>query len=310
MKKALFLVVMSMLMVSANAKAEFVWGGEAESGKASFTDRIMRKRLVEIGIIPEGKTNVRIDMRAFRGRDIDLQLFDPTTGEKIIGRPDGIINAAQAKDTEYNSMHIAYSGHKGIDDNKGHEFIEISGTVTVDLVVKAFSSRRGGALFINQWGLGTGQACGSRGLEPCKEGLFCKNGADGNNEVDIPGTCHTQSWCENDETAAEDCATMGRPPLGSEWTCEDSVCRASTIPGGQKCQTDQDCDPRLMCKKKRGECNSTGFCNFVFQPSCPAPQEWMELGKLCTCEGRTVTDYCSPESHMNIDYEGPCVVDN
>lgn len=121
----------------------FDWGDTCDAGNGEFKQPIASKAIVEVGEIPTGKANVRIDLNA--ENDVDVQLYDKQTGHPIVAWPNGDLNGHSKQSTSYEGITIEYSGYNGVDGKLGHEYIEIKGNVTRPLVMKAFGYKSGDA---------------------------------------------------------------------------------------------------------------------------------------------------------------------
>ena len=211
-----------------NATVTYSWSAVNtcnEVGNGTFQQRIPRNNTIEVGVIPVNKVNVAIELKAQSGKDIDIQLINKNTGEEVVAWPNGLMSGATQQEIDYLGMKIKYSGYNGIAGNWGHEKIEIFGRTTVELIMKAFGYQAGFATVSYEWGIGAGLACGSRGLPACLDGLFCKEGDNGNTAVDVPGQCHNELWCESNASAAKDCVNVIHPMTPGQWACEEFTCK-------------------------------------------------------------------------------------
>lgn len=138
----------------ASGNAAVTYSFEAASdcvdeGEGSFDQPIAESDVLAVGIIPAGKTNIRIDLVA--DADVDVQLFDGA--HAIVQWPDGDLKAADQGSTTYEGATVTYSGYLGKDGNKpGQEFITIEGELKSDLIVKAFGYQAGEAEVTYSWG--------------------------------------------------------------------------------------------------------------------------------------------------------------
>jgi len=140
--------------------AGFDWGGDAGncSGSGKFQQQIKNNDIVEVGEIPLGKEGVSIKLTS--DNDVDIQLYDKSTGEKIIVWPNGILSGAGKQTTNYEGINIEWSGYNGDGTNYGHEYINISGTTNRTLIMKAFGYKAGFANVDYLW----------TGTQGCTEG--------------------------------------------------------------------------------------------------------------------------------------------
>jgi hypothetical protein len=213
------------------AAVDYSWSASNtcnEKGSGTFTQDIDQNDTVDVGEIPVNKVNVFVELVSGNGADVDVQLIDATNGTEIIAWPSGLMNGPSEESIDYEGMVITYSGYNGRNGNWGHEDIRIDGRVTRPLIMRAFGYQSGLANISYEWGQGAGDACGSQLLAPCGPGLQCKNGDDGHIEVDIPGQCHTEMWCESDSSAADDCKNVIHIAVPGQWTCEEFQCNWDT----------------------------------------------------------------------------------
>lgn len=193
-----------------------------EIGSGLFVQPISQNATIEVGEIPAGKVGVVIELQEKMGRDVDVQLHDATTGTAIIAWPNGLLSGATEQSVTYAGMTIRYSGYNGVNNNWGHERIEIEGEVTRTLVMKAFGYQAGTADVTYSWGKGVGATCMGIASLTCEPGLVCKEVQTG--VSDPAGACHTETWCLNDATAATECSNLAHPATPGAWGCERFTC--------------------------------------------------------------------------------------
>lgn len=140
------------------------------------------------------------------------------------------------------------------------------------------------------------QYCGSRGLEPCPDGLFCKGG---DTARDVPGTCRPQDYCESDNTVATDCAHLPNYAPPRYKACVDNTCTSKIHKNGYKEEcggfAGVFCEYGLQCQIENG---SLGTC----LPQ--AGQSWIDGD----CEGGFYSKMCveglvcqkDPGTHPNV----------
>ncbi|MBW1878421.1 MAG: hypothetical protein JRJ84_08675 [Deltaproteobacteria bacterium] len=221
------LVIKAFGYAAGQADVTYVWEAVPtcnERGQGVFSQFVAYGDTVTVGDIPLGKTNVVVELDAGYGNDIDIQLVDAETGDPIVAWPNGVLNGPGEEEVRYRDMTVGYSGYNGIDGNWGHESIEVTGTTTTVLTVKAYGYMSGYADVSYEWGVGTGLPCGGTTYPPlpnCGEGLYCKGEQLSPN---IPGECHTASWCFNDALAAVHCAGLDQPRTPGNWVCEQFEC--------------------------------------------------------------------------------------
>jgi hypothetical protein len=105
--------------------------------------------VVDVGVIPTGKTNLKIVLES--DVDVDVQLYDGTTA--LVQWPDGQLSGAGEASMTYKGMTITWSGYNGVDGLLGHEFITVEGEVSTDLTMKAYGYAAGDAQVNYSWGL-------------------------------------------------------------------------------------------------------------------------------------------------------------
>ena len=305
-----------------------------EKGNGAFSQYMPQGDVTEIGKIVSGKVNVDIYLNSIR--DLDIQLFHGDLA--LVKWPDGQLRGPGKQSIVYEGMRIEWSGYEGTGGNFGHEYIKIRGIISKELTMKAFAFQYGTADVIYEWGVGAGDPCGVLGYSECLDGWVCKEGDKGDWASGIPGECHGKTWCDSNISADDDCEYVMHLAVPGRWMCDEFECVWDTrivcpvilpplpeaCPVGwvtvrdanlcpsyycpnQKCLYDTDClDADEFCKKEFGDCNGVGTCTLPVFPSCPPPDPGFEFGRLCTCEGVTIPDYCSPISYLNIAHEGAC----
>ncbi len=198
---------------AGNANVTYEWEAAdtcREIGSGSFSQDIPYRNSVEVGKIPVGKTNVRIDLESTV--DVDVQLWDGdkaiiawsennSLGALLYGKTRGEVN--------YKGTKIIYSGYDGVNGNPGKEYIEIKGTTTTEFTMKAFGYAAGTASVDYRWGTGVGESCGGW-MSSCEEGLACKD-----------SVCHTPEWCNS----KDDCSNLGNQGEAGSWSCEEFKCK-------------------------------------------------------------------------------------
>lgn len=152
--------ILSIFLCPSMSYAGFDWGGSGGScsGSGDFKQQIINKAIVTVGDIPSGKEGVYIKLTSTK--DVDVQLYDKSTGEKIVHWPDGILRGAGKENTNYKGVSIEWSGYNGDGSGKGHEYIKISGTTNRTLVMKAYGYNAGFANIDYSW----------TGTQGCTEG--------------------------------------------------------------------------------------------------------------------------------------------
>ena len=203
-----------------------------EKGQGRFSRYIPQRNTVVIGDIPANKINVKVELTAAGGKDVDVQLYDGATA--IVNWQGGLLSGATSGDVEYRGMTIKYSGYNGIGGNWGHETIEVVGRVTRTLTMKAYGYQAGTANVEYEWGIGAGERCGGRANPPlpsCSEGFVCKGPG---LMLDAPGGCHTEFWCDSNYDYSgtsggialmNQCGTLMHPAVPGNWGCEEFRCK-------------------------------------------------------------------------------------
>jgi len=139
----------AFMLASASSYAGFDWGGSECSGSGTFQQQISQAATVEVGVIPVNKEGVEIQLRA--SADVDIQLEDSASGQKIIHWPDGILSGADQQTTTYYGVSIEYSGYNGDGTGVGNEYIKITGATDRALVMKAYGYAAGYADISYAW---------------------------------------------------------------------------------------------------------------------------------------------------------------
>jgi hypothetical protein len=120
-------------------------------------------------------------------------------------------------------MTIEYSGYNGIAGNWGHESIDITGSTTRPLSMRAYGYQAGMATVDYGWGEGVGATCMGIANLQCGDGLYCKAVQTGN-VADPAGACHTELWCEGNGSVDADCSNVIHPAIDGYFSCADYRC--------------------------------------------------------------------------------------
>jgi hypothetical protein len=146
------LVMKAYGYAAGDAQVDYSWQASedcVDTGSGSFTQNIAHQAVVDVGVIPTGKTNLKIVLES--DVDVDVQLYDGTTA--LVQWPDGQLSGAGEASMTYKGMTITWSGYNGVDGLLGHEFITVEGEVSTDLTMKAYGYAAGDAQVNYSWGL-------------------------------------------------------------------------------------------------------------------------------------------------------------
>ncbi len=126
--KQISTLILFLLLIFSNpiyAGFEFCQGSGSEGGSDTFQQQISLNGIIEVGELPIGISGIEISLTS--PVDIDVQLYDKETGEKIIHWPNGILSSAGNKSVVYHDLLIEWSGYNGDGTGPGNEYIKISG---------------------------------------------------------------------------------------------------------------------------------------------------------------------------------------
>jgi hypothetical protein len=127
----------------------FDWGDACESGQGDFQQYIADKARVEVGTIPLGKANVRIDLIAGL-TDVDVQLYTDD-GFAIVDWEETFLNGDARECKTRNGVEYCYSGYNGVKGKKGNEYIEINGVTNEKLTMHAYGYQAGQATVLYRY---------------------------------------------------------------------------------------------------------------------------------------------------------------
>jgi len=134
------------------ATVNYSWTGKEgcnNSGDGNFTQSIKQDALSLVGEIPTGVPNVHVSLTS--DKDLDIQLYG-TDGTVIVGwKPVGLLSDANIGTLDYKGMSIEWSGYNGTNGNKGHEYIQITGSTTETLTMKVYGYEAGFADVSYSW---------------------------------------------------------------------------------------------------------------------------------------------------------------
>ncbi|NVJ59741.1 MAG: hypothetical protein HWE27_05080 [Gammaproteobacteria bacterium] len=138
--------------IPAVQSAEFNWGDQCSNGSNTLQNvpikhyaQYSNYTVTDIGEIPAGLGNISITVDAGRSDDIDIELRDKLTGEKIISSGlntdsnailGGQVSQGNGGTADYNGVSYAYSGFDGT-DYYGKETFDILGDSNRNLIVSA-----------------------------------------------------------------------------------------------------------------------------------------------------------------------------
>ena len=136
------------------ARVNYSWTGKVgcapdESGSGSFQQNISYRKIELVGVIPQGISNLEINLTSTK--DIDIQLYGED-GTPIVKWPNGLLNGPALQTIEYHGMQIEWSGYNGVNGEKGHEYIKVRPATTEALTMKVFGYQRGYAEVTYRWG--------------------------------------------------------------------------------------------------------------------------------------------------------------
>lgn len=135
----------------------------AGGGSGSFVQQIMGSQVVEVGELPAGIAGIAVKLTS--AVDIDIQLYDKETQEKIVGWPNGILSGSRYRETVYEGTRIAWSGYNGDGTGRGNEFIRITNEAdpfaVTDraFIMKVYGYRAGEATIDYSWSSATPEGC-------------------------------------------------------------------------------------------------------------------------------------------------------
>ncbi|MDA1129648.1 MAG: hypothetical protein O2913_13280 [Chloroflexi bacterium] len=145
---------------AGNVKVVYSWAGQGvdgpvSSGSGDFSKLVPENGRAEIGIIPAGVENLRINLTSVN--DLGIEIWDEKTfvvGWKVDGSKSLIYRNTSVSGL-YNGVRIAWSGWDGVNGRKGDEYIRITGTTQNPFVMKVFGYQGGNVDVGYSWGSDT-----------------------------------------------------------------------------------------------------------------------------------------------------------
>lgn len=137
------LCIAALLMIPSAAHASFEWGADCDYGEGTFTQHIRWRNTVEVGVVPEGKRNLRVELTS--PTDVDIQLIHDD-GTALIRWPDGLLSGAGQDSVTYDGVTYRWSGYNGDGVDYGNEWIEVYGDTNAELTMLAFGYESGDAV--------------------------------------------------------------------------------------------------------------------------------------------------------------------
>ena len=135
------------------ATVNYSWTGkkgcEQGSGSGHFSQDIPNRDIALAGSIPVNIDNLEVNLTS--DKDIDIQLYG-ADGTAIIQWPDGLLNGPNVQNIDYHGMYIEWSGYNGVNRQKGHEYIKLTGKTTEEITMKVYGYQAGTAIVDYRWG--------------------------------------------------------------------------------------------------------------------------------------------------------------
>jgi len=144
-------ILLVNLLLSASLWAEFDFG-ECQGAK-SFEQYIEQydgdyENAVTVGKIPKGIKGLKITLTS--DKDVDIRIYGEND-YKIVHWPRGLLHSSVAGSATYKGVNVQYSGFDGVNGQQGHEYINIVGTLPVEMTMKAFGYKSGNAVVNYSW---------------------------------------------------------------------------------------------------------------------------------------------------------------
>ncbi|RUM69545.1 MAG: hypothetical protein DSZ09_05540, partial [Sulfurovum sp.] len=140
---------------SGYATVNYSWTGKEgcspkKAGTGDFTQNIKSQETSLVGTIPPHIKDVTIQLTS--DKDLDIQLYGADGTAIVSWEPKGLLFDSDKKEIDYHGMHIEWSGYDGVNEQKGNEYIKITGTTSEMLVMKVHGYEAGTAHIKYKWG--------------------------------------------------------------------------------------------------------------------------------------------------------------
>lgn len=159
-----FILALTFFFNPAWAGFDFCSGsGSQGGGSGHFQQEIVYRDIVEVGELPIGVSDV--DIRLTSPVDVDIQLYDKETGDKLVHWPSGVLAGSSQQSMIYHGIEIVWSGYNGDGTGLGNEFIRVKNANDVEtpldraFIMKVYGYRAGEATVNYTWAGGQGEGC-------------------------------------------------------------------------------------------------------------------------------------------------------
>ena len=150
-----------MIMLLALSVNSFLWGinegfdfGDGcGAGNGTFEQEIRYyngdyENAITVGEIPQNIEGLHVEL--ISNKDVDIRLY-AQDGTKLVHWPHGLLHQARRRSVSYENTTIVYSGYNGVNGQKGHEYIDVTGAVPSTFTMKAFGYKAGHAVVNYSW---------------------------------------------------------------------------------------------------------------------------------------------------------------
>lgn len=130
-----------------------------KEGSNTFTQKLVLNQRVNVGIIPAGKVNVKIELNT--DKDVDTELWTPNGENAIVAwqckshqkkhMKSKCIDSAQAVKAKFRDITISYSGYMPKNGQFGKEYIHIIGQSKYAFLIRAYAYQAGTAKVKYSW---------------------------------------------------------------------------------------------------------------------------------------------------------------